>query len=249
VRSVEIIKLLEQLVHKGLFMYKKLTLTEIKQEAKNLKIKKPQLKHAEALKKIAQKYGFEKFEILKAKAESENGEQFILIPVIDKDNGYLQYFNNQNYKIPQFKHLKNKKIAIVGCSGAGKTSMILALHEHLDQKSTVLIDSQKASVLNGNSNEKDKEHSIFKNASFVDFHLDDIDIEEFKTIVIDEGWQVPTGGKLFKAMKKVLSNPNTTVIITFQATQDAKRFEVELTPYQKPKEFNAEPLLSFYTIK
>jgi len=47
---------------------KRITLAEIKQEAKDLKTKEPKLKHTEALNKIAQKYGYEKYEILKAKA-------------------------------------------------------------------------------------------------------------------------------------------------------------------------------------
>ena len=95
-RSVEVIKLLEQLIHKGLIMYKQLTLNDIKQEAQNLKKSDTGLKHTEALNRIAQKYGYEKFEVLKAKAESDNGEHFILIPsssdnlyIVDEGNRYL----------------------------------------------------------------------------------------------------------------------------------------------------------------
>lgn len=247
-------------------MYKKrITLAEIKQEAKDLKQSNPSLRHTQALNKIAQKYGYEKFEVLKAKVENKNDEQFILIHhdtndlyLADEGNSYLPNLYNQDYKIPQFKYLKNKKVAIIGNTATGKTSMILALHEHLDKSTTLFIDSQKASVLNGSVSKKDKEHfikyfnreyPIFRNASFIDFNSNDIDIKKFKTIVIDEGWQVPTSGMLFNAIKKVLLDLNKTVIITFQTVQDAKRMGVDLTPLQELNGFDKEKSsLSFYTI-
>jgi len=48
-------------------MHIKITLSQIKQEAKDLKQSNSNLKHTQALNKIAQKYGYERFEILKAK--------------------------------------------------------------------------------------------------------------------------------------------------------------------------------------
>ena len=54
-------------------MYKKrITLTEIKQEAKDLKQSNPNLKHTQALNKVAQKYGYEKFEILKVELDKQS---------------------------------------------------------------------------------------------------------------------------------------------------------------------------------
>jgi len=51
----------------------KITLAEIKQEAKNYKTQNPNIKHTESLNLISQHYGYEKYEILKAKADKSNG--------------------------------------------------------------------------------------------------------------------------------------------------------------------------------
>ncbi|RLD47246.1 MAG: hypothetical protein DRI86_00950 [Bacteroidetes bacterium] len=51
----------------------KKTLLDIKNEAKEHRINNPEIKQAAALNIIAQKYGFEKYEILKYHADSNNG--------------------------------------------------------------------------------------------------------------------------------------------------------------------------------
>ena len=61
-------------------MYKKLTLTEVKQEAKDLKKSIPSLKHSQALNFIAQKYGYVKFEVLRSKIEENSG--YITVKII-----------------------------------------------------------------------------------------------------------------------------------------------------------------------
>lgn len=63
---------MEQLNTKGLKMPTKITIEQIKQQAKVLK-KQNNIKHAEALNEIAKKYGFNKYEILKNKSDKNNG--------------------------------------------------------------------------------------------------------------------------------------------------------------------------------
>lgn len=58
-------------------MYKKrITLAEIKQEIKDLKKSNTRLRHTQALNEVAQKYGYEKFEILKAKYDTNEYIEF-----------------------------------------------------------------------------------------------------------------------------------------------------------------------------
>ena len=80
----------------------KITLAEIKQEAKNYKNENPHTKHTEVLNIISQKYGFEKYEILKSKANSNN-----IIVIHYEDKKGLRMIDLQN----TIKQLKGIKIA------------------------------------------------------------------------------------------------------------------------------------------
>jgi hypothetical protein len=96
VRSVEVIKLLEQLVTQRInLMNIKITLTQIKQEAKDYKKENLNIKHTQSLNAIAQKYGFEKYEILKAQADKNNGYVDFNIPIMG--GAGMSFANQKNY--------------------------------------------------------------------------------------------------------------------------------------------------------
>lgn len=87
----------------------KITLANIKQMAKNHKQENPNIKHSEALNAIAQKYGFEKYEILKAKTEANNGSIEIDIPILAgagmsfanmESNQEIFYLRDQGVAVP-----------------------------------------------------------------------------------------------------------------------------------------------------
>lgn len=240
-------------------MYTRIALSAIKQEAKNLKNSNSELKHTQALNKIAKKYGYEKFEILKSKAKNCNGEQSILIYYDDKKNTYLSGLYDQNFIVPRFSDFKNRKVAIIGSTSAGKTSLLLSMHEDIDNKSTLIIDSQKKSVFNKDifAERKRKasikyfgrQYPFFENISFADFDSKNIDIESFKTIIVDEGWQIPTGSNLHSEITKAIMSPNKTVVITFQTINDAKRFGVKIIPIEEFRSStNKDRTLSLYAI-
>jgi len=88
-------------------MHTKLTLNEIKQAAKDLKKKKPKLKHTQALNQIAQECGYEKFEILKAKAKSDNGELYILVETKRKIIKIIQSLSDFFYEDEGSRYLPN----------------------------------------------------------------------------------------------------------------------------------------------
>lgn len=153
-------------------MYKKrITLTEIKQEAKDLRQLNPSLKHTQALNKVAQKYGYEKFEILKAKFDTEtyleisNGllSRDVIVKVFNTPTPDIEVTEemikatlaNLGTKVtikatPLKNYTKeNQQIAIIGGAGSGKTTLLFREHEYLDKKTTLLITPTKKNSLNG----------------------------------------------------------------------------------------------------
>ena len=171
-------------------MYKKrITLAEIKQEAKDLKQSNPNIKHTQALNKVAQKYGYEKFEILKAKFGKKEYIEFncdILetLPSVRGEKGsYAEIFNapcpdititedmtkeaieyiNEVImsKIRPRTNLSNQQIAIIGGSGSGKTTLLFQEHKFLDKSTTLFITPTNKNSLSGHPYPIEKD-SYFK---------------------------------------------------------------------------------------
>mgnify|MGYP001770791838 CR=1 FL=1 len=91
----------------------KITIEEIKQQAKDYK-KQNNVKHTEALNRIANLYGFNKFEALKDKANKNGG--FIDINLDENETDYEKIFNkaiNYAYKIGDKDECTDKHIAYV----------------------------------------------------------------------------------------------------------------------------------------
>jgi len=90
-----------------------ITIEEIKQQAKDYK-KQNNVKHTEALNKISNIYGFNKFEALKDKANKNGG--FIEINLDENETDYEKIFNkaiNYAYKIGDKDECTDKHIAYV----------------------------------------------------------------------------------------------------------------------------------------
>lgn len=73
------------------------SLADIKQEAKQYKNEHPQIKHVEALNIISQKYGYEKYEILKYNADKNNGMINLNIEkILEEEMSVAQVSSNLN---------------------------------------------------------------------------------------------------------------------------------------------------------
>ena len=225
-------------------MYKELSLAKIKQEAKDLKKKEPKLTHTEALNKVAQKYGYGKYEILKAKFcepyTKVNTTEIELKKVLDN------VLTHVNFKTA-LQRLKNKHIAIIGGVRAGKSTLLLQEHKNLDKKDTLFLYSQAKNSFNGHPNYIEEESykkyfkeemPIFKNATFKTKKSTGIDFEKYNTIVMDESFNILKNKKLLSDLMKIIAKNSKTVIITFQSKEDAKALGFSLKHIQDIRDDN-----------
>jgi len=114
---------------------KRINIAEIKKEAKALKKENQNLKHTEALNKISQKYGYEKYEILKSKLKNTYIEiKNTILKELTEEEKFKKEVLKQWSKVKKYK-----KIAIVGSSGIGKTTILYLLRDNLESKQTVYI--------------------------------------------------------------------------------------------------------------
>lgn len=175
--------------------------------------------------------------------------------LIDEKKKPKSYLRDSRGKHISFGAFKNQTTALIGISGCGKTPALLMLHEHLNTEETLVLDPCYE-----NNAVNNKGQDIYGSKGFKEFYGikkprftksttkkfgDEVKLENYKNILIEEAWRLEKFPDLINKINKVIAKGKHTVIFTFMTIDDANELGFDPVSLFKIKSHYGAPRDTF----